>query len=55
MSVHHLGTVFAHSLQVIDLALQEGDLGLQILLLRVNTHTQDEPGVKMDRWEPEGV
>lgn len=35
VSVHHLGTVFAHRLQVVDLALQEGHLRFQVLLLQV--------------------
>lgn len=33
MSVHHLGTVFAHGLQVVDLALQERYLRFQVLVL----------------------
>lgn len=35
VSVHHLGTVFAHCLQVVDLALQEGHLRFQVFLLQV--------------------
>lgn len=38
VSAHHLGTVFAHGLQVVDLALQEGYLSFQVLLLWI-THT----------------
>lgn len=40
VSVHHLGTVFAHCLQVVDLALQEGHLRFQVFLLQVtHAHT----------------
>lgn len=45
MVVHHLGTVFAHSLQVVDLTLQERYLGFQVLLLLIahqRTHTHRE-------------
>lgn len=35
VSAHHLGTVFAHCLQVVDLALQEGHLRFQLLLLQL--------------------
>lgn len=35
MGVHHLGTVFAHGFQVVDLALQEGHLRFQVFLLQI--------------------
>lgn len=35
MGVHHLGTVFAHGLQVVDLALQEGHLRFQVFVLQI--------------------
>lgn len=47
VSVHHLGTVFAHSLQVVDLALQERYLGFQVLVLGLVMKVWD----KMRRWE----
>lgn len=33
VGVHHLGTVLAHGLQVVELTLQERDLSFQVLLL----------------------
>lgn len=33
VSVHHPGTVLAHCLQIVDLALQERHLAFQVLLL----------------------
>lgn len=38
MCVHHLGTVFAHGLQVVNLTLQKRHLGLQVFLLWINTY-----------------
>lgn len=38
VAVHHLGTVFAHGLQVVDLTLQERYLGFQVLVLFPRTH-----------------
>lgn len=49
VSVHHLGTVFAHCLQVVDLSLQEGHLRFQVFLLQVtHAHTAGEP---VREWE----
>lgn len=47
VSVHHLGTEFAHSLQVVDLPLQERYLGFQVLILGLVLKVWD----KMRRWE----
>ncbi len=49
VTVHHLGTVFAHGLQVVDLALQEWYLGFQVLLLLItHTHTHTHTGQEED-------
>lgn len=47
VSVHHLGTEFAHSLQVVDLPLEERYLGFQVLILGLVLKVWD----KMRRWE----
>lgn len=56
MTVHHLGTVFAHGLQVVDLALQERYLGFQVLILWItNKHTHTSEKDNKSGGEPKGT